>query len=1058
MSFLTQHRSQNVAEDDVEANGANSSNEPPPNEAPNEGKESSGSGGSGEHIKFGDYRLKEPTRSSDLDEFAALDRYITDFDVERRASLASVSRERKKRKWWQFWKSREGKLDVEAQPVDQGKPAEAWLETDIKNGVASSDVEERRRQFGWNELTAEKENMIAKVLGYFTGPILYVMELAALLAVGLGDWIDFGVILGILALNAFVGFYQEKQAADVVASLKGDIAMRATVVRDGKEQQILARELVPGDIVIIQEGQTVPGDCRLICDYNRPQDYEKYKELRNEDKFSTEEGGGDGAGKNEKQKGGTSAGTQDSGDNGGSDDVDDDESVHVGEPLVACDQSAITGESLAVDKYMGDVLYYTTGCKRGKAYAIMNTSAKFSFVGRTASLVQGAKDQGHFKAVMNSIGTSLLVLVMFWILVAWIGGFFHHLRIAEPNVQNLLHYTLVLLIIGVPVGLPVVTTTTLAVGAAYLAKQKAIVQKLTAIESLAGVNVLCSDKTGTLTANKLSIREPFVAEGQDVNWMMAVAALASSHNIASLDPIDKVTVTTLKRYPKAREILRQGWKTDKFTPFDPVSKRITSECRLGNDKYICAKGAPKAILALTEVSEEVRRLYNSKTREFAQRGFRSLGVAYKKNNEDWVLLGLLSMFDPPREDTAQTIVEAAHLGVPVKMLTGDAIAIAKETCKMLGLGTKVYNSERLIHSGLTGTVQHDLVQRADGFAEVFPEHKYQVVEMLQQRGSLTAMTGDGVNDAPSLKKADCGIAVEGASEAAQAAADIVFLAPGLSTIILSIKTSRQIFQRMKAYVQYRIALCLHLEIYLTTSMVIINETIRPDLIVFIALFADLATVAVAYDNAHVEPRPVEWQLKKIWVISVILGALLAAGTWIIRGTLFLENGGIIQNFGSIQEVLFLEVALTENWLIFVTRGGQTWPSWQLVGAILGVDIIATLFCLFGWLSGSGGGVMQTTPHDQFNDSSNGWTDIVTVVVIWLYSFGVIVFVAIVYLALNSFQWVNDLGRQNRNKKDTQIENIIGHINKLAIEHEPDPKTGHDKYFVVEKSAAEEEDL
>lgn len=214
-------------------------------------------------------------------------------------------------------------------------------------------------------------------------------------------------------------------------------------------------------------------------------------------------------------------------------------------------------------------------------------------------------------------------------------------------------------------------------------------------------------------------------------------------------------------------------------------------------------------------------------------------------------------------------------------------------------------------------------------------------------------------------------------------------------------------------------------------MVIINETIRPDLIVFIALFADLATVAVAYDNAHVEPRPVEWQLKKIWVISVILGSLLAVGTWIIRGAMFLSNGGVVQNFGSIQEVLFLEVALTENWLIFVTRGGQTWPSWQLVGAILGVDALATIFALFGWLSGSGGGVMETTPPTSFVNSYNGWTDIVTVVVIWAYSIGVLIFIAIVYLALNSFSWINNLGRKDRNKKDTQIENIIGHINKLA---------------------------
>ncbi|KAI1809487.1 plasma-membrane proton-e [Poronia punctata] len=1005
----------------------------------------SGSRAEPEHIRFGDNTNAPP---GELGEFEALDRYITSAEQERRASLASSGHSAKAPKWWQFWKSDSSPaLPALAPHAVLGKPPDNWLETEISHGLSSSMIEERRKRFGWNELTSEKPNILVKIFSYFQGPILYVMELAALLAVGLGDWIDFGVICGILALNAFVGFYQEMQAEDIVASLKGDIAMKAKVVRDGSEQIILARELVPGDIIIVEEGQTVPADAQLICDYQRPGDYDQYRELKNEDKFVEEPSGE--ANNKDKNKNGNGKGEKET-------DVADDQSIHYGDALLACDQSAITGESLAVDKYMGDTLYYTTGCKRGKAFALVTTSARWSFVGRTAELVQGAKDQGHFKAVMDSIGTALLVLVMFFILVVWIGGFFHHLRIATPHVQNLLHYTLVLLIIGVPVGLPVVTTTTLAVGAAYLAKQKAIVQKLTAIESLAGVNVLCSDKTGTLTANKLSLRDPFVAEGQDINFMMAVAALASSHNVASLDPIDKVIITTLKKYPKAREILRQGWKTEKFFPFDPVSKRIICYCRLGVDSYICVKGVPNAVLQLADCDPETRLEYNNKAKEFAQRGFRSLGVAYKKNNEPWVLLGLLSMFDPPREDTAQTIIEAAHLGVPVKMLTGDAIAIAKETCKMLGLGTKVYNSDKLMHSGLTGTVQHDLVQRADGFAEVFPEHKYQVVEMLQQRGSLTAMTGDGVNDAPSLKKADCGIAVEGSSEAAQAAADIVFLAPGLSTIILSIKTARQIFQRMKSYVQYRIALCLHLEIYLMTSMVILNETIRPNLIVFIALFADLATVAVAYDNAHVEPRPVEWQLKKIWFISVVLGVLLAAGTWIIRGSMFLRNGGIIQNFGSIQEVLFLEVALTENWLIFVTRGGKTWPSWQLVGAIFGVDVLATLFCLFGWLSGSGG-PMEGSIHGSFRESGNGWTDIVTVVVVWAYSIGVTIFIAIVYYLLESLQWVNNLGRQNRNKQDSQVENIIGHINKLALEHELDPKTNRDRYFIVEKTAVEEED-
>ncbi|RGP59909.1 h+-transporting atpase [Fusarium sporotrichioides] len=983
----------------------------------------------------------------DLGEYPALDHYISNYREDRRRSVAdgSESGKTKKKHWWSF----SGGSDDQEQSTGKTGVTEAWLETDIAIGLSSEEVERRRRITGWNELTSEKENMFAKFLGFFTGPILYVMEVAALLAVGLGDWVDFGVIVGILMLNAFVGFIQEKQAADIVASLKGDIAMRCHVVRDAVQHEIPARELVPGDILIIEEGGTVAADARLICDYTRPEDFEIYKRLRAEDKLdrSDEEDDmaedADGANGDAKEDG--RAHTH------GNEPLD-----HRSRPLAAVDQSSITGESLAVEKYLGDMVYYTTGCKRGKAFGLVQTTAKESFVGRTADLVQGAKDQGHFKAIMNNIGTTLLVLVMFWILIAWIGGFFHHIGVTAPGSQNLLHYALVLLIVGVPVGLPVVTTTTLAVGAAYLAKQKAIVQKLTAIESLAGVDILCSDKTGTLTANKLSIRDPFVAEGEDVNWMMACAALASSHNLRTLDPIDKVTILTLKRYPEAREILKQGWVTESFTPFDPVSKRITAVCRLGQDKFICAKGAPKAILKLLGPgSEHLSELYREKAQDFARRGFRSLGVAYKKNDGDWILLGLLSMFDPPREDTAQTIIEAGHLGVPVKMLTGDAIAIAKETCKMLSLGTKVYNSDRLIHGGLSGSVQHDFVERADGFAEVFPEHKYTVVEMLQQRGHLTAMTGDGVNDAPSLKKADCGIAVEGASEAAQAAADIVFLAPGLSTIVLAIKTARQIFARMKSYIQYRIALCLHLEIYLTLSMIILNETIRVDLIVFLALFADLATVAVAYDNAHWEPRPVEWQLPKIWIMSVILGILLALGTWIIRGTMFLPNGGIVQNFGSVQEILFLEVALTENWLIFVTRGGKTWPSWQLVGAILGVDILATLFALFGWLSGTG---EIPAIHDNFKQSSNGWVDIVTVVIVWLYSFGVTVVIAIIYFILNKISWLDNLGRKDRRNKDTKLENILGHLQKLAIEHEVDEKTGRSKFTLAEKANDDDEDI
>lgn len=258
---------------------------------------------------------------------------------------------------------------------------------------------------------------------------------------------------------------------------------------------------------------------------------------------------------------------------------------------------------------------------------------------------------------------------------------------------------------------------------------------------------------------------------------------------------------------------------------------------------------------------------------------------------------------------------------------------------------------------------------------------------------------------------------------------------------------------MKAYIQYRIALCIHLEVYLVTSMIIIKESIRTDLVVFLALFADLATVAVAYDNASFERRPVQWQLPKIWVVSIILGILLALGTWVIRGSMFLPNGGFIQNWGSIQEIIFLEVALTENWLIFITRGAETWPSLKLILAIFGVDALATIFCLFGWFSNRD---MITDPFDQYQpkETSNGWTNIVDVVRLWGYSIGVTVVIALVYFALNKWKWLEDLGRIKKSKGDIAIGSVLSHLSTLSLEYEKDS----DSHARIWLGSREEEEI
>ncbi|CAN3373981.1 hypothetical protein DIURU_005758 [Diutina rugosa] len=839
---------------------------------------------------------------------------------------------------------------------------EELLQTSPQTGLTDDEVQKRRKKYGWNQMAEEKENLVLKFIMFFVGPIQFVMEAAAILAAGLEDWVDFGVICGLLMLNAFVGFVQEYQAGSIVDELKKTLANTAFVVRNGSIIEVPANEIVPGDVLQLEDGTVIPTDGRIITE----------------------------------------------------------------DCLLQVDQSAITGESLAVDKRHGDSCYSSSTVKTGQAFMIVTATGDNTFVGRAAALVNKASGgQGHFTEVLNGIGTTLLVFVIITLLVVWVACFYRTVRIV-----TILRYTLAITIIGVPVGLPAVVTTTMAVGAAYLAKKQAIVQKLSAIESLAGVEILCSDKTGTLTKNKLSLHEPYTVEGVEPDDLMLTACLAASRKKKGLDAIDKAFLKSLINYPRAKAALSK-YKVLEFQPFDPVSKKVTAIVQSPEgERIICVKGAPLFVLKTVEedhpIPPEVHEAYETTVEEFAQRGFRSLGVARKRGEGHWEILGIMPCMDPPRDDTAQTVHEARNLGLRVKMLTGDAVGIAKETCRQLGLGDKIYDADRLGLGGggdMAGSEIADFVENADGFAEVFPQHKYNAVEILQSRGYLVAMTGDGVNDAPSLKKADTGIAVEGATDAARSAADIVFLAPGLSAIIDALKTSRQIFHRMYSYVVYRIALSLHLELFLGLWIAILNHSLDINLIVFIAIFADVATLAIAYDNAPYDPKPVKWNLPRLWGMSIVLGVILAIGTWITLTTMFVSKGGIIQNFGSLDGILFLQISLTENWLIFITRAqGPFWssiPSWQLAGAVFIVDVIATCFTLFGWFS-------------------QNWTDIVTVTRTWIFSFGVFCVMGGSYYMMSTSEGFDNLcnGRPRKPQKDQRhLEDFLMSMKRVSTQHE-----------------------
>lgn len=376
------------------------------------------------------------------EEYQALLSYVAK-SAQKKAVKSGVnsdgSYEKKHRLWYAPWKTKTIKYDKNDEVIQDNAAVQTpddWLETETAQGLTDAQVEERRKVMGWNELESSRENLFLKFLTFFQGPILYTMEIAVILSAGLRDWIDFGVIIAILLLNAFVGWYQEKQAGDVVAKLKADIALRATVVRNGREQEVEARDLVPGDIVIIEDGVTIPADGRVVADYS-DRGGVKSKERIQRIKAA-------------KAKKAAEKGSKDAGE-------DDEDDVDKGHAIAAADQSAITGESLAVDKHLDDFMFYTTGCKRGKIYMIISETGKNTFVGRTASLVTGEQGKGHFQIVMTSIGTTLLVFVVAFAFAFWIGGFFRNVGIATPDQNNLLVYTLIFLIIGVPVGLPCVT-------------------------------------------------------------------------------------------------------------------------------------------------------------------------------------------------------------------------------------------------------------------------------------------------------------------------------------------------------------------------------------------------------------------------------------------------------------------------------------------------------------------------------------------------------------------------------------------------------------------------
>jgi H+-transporting ATPase len=609
-----------------------------------------------------------------------------------------------------------------------------------------------------------------------------------------------------------------------------------------------------------------------------------------------------------------------------------------GDP-VEVDQSALTGESLPATRKTGEALFAASIIRQGESGALVYATGTNTYFGKTAELVQDAETISHFQKAVLKIGTFLIILaaamVALIIVVSLVRG---------DAFLTTLQFALVLTVAAIPVAMPTVLSVTMAVGARLLAKRKAIVSRLVAIEELAGVDILCSDKTGTLTQNKLTLGDPFGVSGVAPEQVILDAALASR-----ADNDDTIDLAVLAGVTDAKAL--RGYHVVHFQPFDPVHKRTEATVKAtGGKTFRVSKGAPQVILELAANSRQVKADVDRAVNDFAARGFRSLGVARAEGTGPWQFVGVLPLFDPPRRDAKATIATALQMGVKVKMVTGDALAIAQETAKTLGMGTAILDAAGLGDVKRKETASAaEAIENADGFAQVFPEHKFHIVDVLQKRGHIVGMTGDGVNDAPALKKADCGIAVSSATDAARAAASIVLTTPGLSVIIEAIKESRRIVQRMNSYAIYRIAETLRVLLFVSLTILIFNFfPVTAVMIVLLALLNDGAILSIAYDNVHYKDQPEAWNMRLVLGMASVLGIV---GPVAAFGLFYLGDRVFHLGHPQLQTLMYLMLSVAGHLTIFLARTrGPFWsirPARILWMAVVGTQTLATLIAVFG---------------------------------------------------------------------------------------------------------------
>jgi H+-transporting ATPase len=600
--------------------------------------------------------------------------------------------------------------------------------------------------------------------------------------------------------------------------------------------------------------------------------------------------------------------------------------VKLFEGEVEVDQSALTGESMSVEKRLGDILYSGSMIRRGEATGIVALTGTKTYFGRTVQLVSIARPRLHMEDVISSVLRWLLIIVA--VLLGIAVSFSVYMGI---NLVEILPLMLVLLLGAIPVALPAMFTVSMALGSTELVKRGVLVTKLSAVEDAASMDVLCVDKTGTITMNKLSIAEVIPLNGYDERDSVLYGAIASQE--ANQDPIDLAFISSAKE----KGLLSGSFTQAVFVPFDPNTRRTEAIVHKDGNEFKVMKGAVSVIAELCHLSKDDMEGIRSKVEDLARRGYRVLAVA-KSASDGPQMIGLVALYDTIRPDSEELIKELRGLGVSIKMLTGDALPIAKEVAEKVGLGGNVVRISEVKEIMKEDSEKAaELVEMSDGFAEIYPEDKYLIVKSLQAKGHIVGMTGDGVNDAPALKQAEVGIAVSNATDVAKGSSSAVLTGEGLSNIVDLVKVGRAVFERINTWILNKISRTILKTVFvvgafLMTGMYVISSSAM----LAMMFFTDFIKISISTDNVRWSRKPNVWNVKGLVKVAVVLGSIM-----VVEALWMLYIGFTCSWINGNRSVVTLSFQMLFYFAIFsilsVRERGHFWesrPSEAFLGSVI----------------------------------------------------------------------------------------------------------------------------